>query len=114
MKTAIIVIISLVIGGLIGGLIGGFLAVGVGAGLGAGAGIVVGSQAGACLALETAKEQGMLSAGQVDQVIAGTVQKLRGKAGDVQGGPDWIGSEADCAKIIADLEKHAQEAQAAQ
>lgn len=109
MKTAIIVLVSLIIGGLVGG----FLAVGVGAGLGAGAGIVVGSQAGACLAVETAKDQGMLSAGQADQVIAGTVQKLRGKAGDVQGSPDWIGSEADCAKIIADLEKHAQEAQAA-
>ena len=32
-----------------------------------GAGIVVGSQAGACLAMESAKDQGLLSAEQIDQ-----------------------------------------------
>jgi hypothetical protein len=64
---------------LIGGAVGGFLALGFGAGLGAGAGIVVGSQAGACLALESAKDQDLLSAEQIDQVLAGAIGKIKSK-----------------------------------
>mgnify|MGYP003572963056 FL=1 len=105
MKTAIIAIVFL----LIGGAIGGFLAFGYGAGMGAGAGIVVGSQAGACLAVESAKDQGLLSAEQIDQVIGGAIGKIKGKA---QLPPDaelrWVGSEADCAAMVAELEKAAQ------
>jgi hypothetical protein len=62
MKTARIAIGFL----LIGAAIGGFLAVGFGASMGAGAGIVAGSQAGARLALESAKDQGLLSTEQID------------------------------------------------
>jgi len=100
MKTAIIAIVFL----LIGGAVGGFLALGYGAGMGAGAGIVVGSQAGACLAMESAKDQGLLSAAQIDQALAGAIGKIKGKA---QVPPDaefeWVGSEADCAAMIAEL-----------
>ncbi len=100
MKTAIIAIVFL----LIGGAVGGYLALGYGAGMGAGAGIVVGSQAGACLAMESAKDQGLLSAEQIDQVLAGAIGKIKGKA---QVPPDaefeWVGSEADCAAMIAEL-----------
>jgi hypothetical protein len=101
MKTAIILIVSL----LIGGAVGGFL----GLGMGSVTGIVVGSQAGACLAVETAKDQGLLTAEQVDQVIAGAIGKIKDKAAQP---PDaelqWVGSEADCAKMVAELEKAAQ------
>ena len=100
MKTAIIAIVFL----LIGGAVGGYLALGYGAGMGAGAGIVVGSQAGACLAMESAKDQGLLSAEQIDQALAGAIGKIKGKA---QVPPDaefeWVGSEADCAAMIAEL-----------
>jgi len=100
MKTAIIAIVFL----LIGGAIGGYMALGYGAGMGAGAGIVVGSQAGACLAMESAKDQGLLSAEQIDQALAGAIGKIKGKA---QVPPDaefeWVGSEADCAAMIAEL-----------
>ena len=100
MKTAIIAIVFL----LIGGAVGGYMALGYGAGMGAGAGIVVGSQAGACLAMESAKDQGLLSAEQIDQALAGAIGKIKGKA---QVPPDaefeWVGSEADCAAMIAEL-----------
>jgi hypothetical protein len=100
MKTALIAIVFL----LIGGAVGGFLALGFGAGLGAGAGIVVGSQAGACLAVESAKDQGLLSAEQIDQVLAGAIGKIKGKAElppDAE--PQWVGTAADCAAMIAEL-----------
>ena len=105
MKTAIIAISFL----LIGAVAGGFLALGVGAGMGAGAGIIVGSQAGACLAVESAKEEGLLTGEQIDQVLSGAIGKIRGSA---QTPPDakvqWIGSEADCSKMIADMKEAAQ------
>ncbi len=108
MKTAIIAIVFL----LIGGAVGGFLALGYGAGLGAGAGIVVGSQAGACLAMESAKDQGLLSAEQIDQVLVGAIGKIKGKS---QLPPDpelqWVGTESDCADMIAELETAAQRQQ---
>jgi hypothetical protein len=108
MKTAIIAIVVL----LIGGAIGGFLALGYGAGMGAGAGIVVGSQAGACLAMQSAKDQGLLSTEQIDQILAGAIGKIKGK---VQLPPDakfqWVDTEADCAAMISELEAAAQKQQ---
>ena len=100
MKTALIAIVFL----LIGGAVGGFLALGFGAGMGAGAGIVVGSQAGACLAVESAKDQGLLSAEQIDQVLAGAIGKIKSKSElppDAE--PQWVGTAADCAAMIAEL-----------
>jgi hypothetical protein len=101
MKTAIIAIVFL----LIGGAVGGFL----GLGMGSLTGVVAGSQAGACLAVETAKDQGLLTAEQVDQVIAGAIGKIKETAAQ---SPDedlqWVGGEADCAAMIAELEKAAQ------
>jgi hypothetical protein len=103
-KIAITAIISLIIGAVVGG----FLAMGIGAGMGAGAGIIVGSQAGACLAVETAKDKGLLSADESDQVIAGTVGKIKGKAQPPEDVSfQWVGSEADCARMIAEMEQQA-------
>jgi len=105
MKTAIVAIVFL----LIGAAIGGFLALGVGAGMGAGAGILVGSQAGACLAVESAKDQGLLTADQVDKVLSGAVGKIKGAAEPPPDAPfRWVGGEADCAKMIADMREAAQ------
>jgi hypothetical protein len=105
MKTTIIAIVFF----LIGAAAGGYLALGVGAGMGAGAGIVVGSQAGACLAVEAAKDKGLLSAEEIDQVIGDSVGKIKGKSqipADAE--VPWITSEADCAKMIAEMEMAAQ------
>ena len=76
MKGFIIAVIFLVIGGIGGGL----LALGMGAGLGAAGGLIVGSQAGVCLAMEMAKNDGLLTAEQIDKVIVDTVNTIRGKS----------------------------------
>jgi hypothetical protein len=108
MKTAILAIVFL----LIGGAVGAFLGIGFGAGMGAGGGIIVGSQAGACLALQAARDQGILSSSQVDTLIADTVGKIKGKsplASDLN--VPWVGGEADCARMIAEMDKGAQAGQ---
>ena len=101
MKSAIIAIVFL----LIGGAVGGFL----GLGMGSITGVVAGSQAGACLAVETAKEQGLLTSEQVDQVISGAIGKIKDKAAQPTDTElKWVGSEADCAAMVAELQKAVQ------
>ena len=90
---------------IIGGAAGGFMAFGVGAGLGAAGGLIVGSQAGVCFAMETAKSDGLLTAEQIDKVIADTVSSIRSKSsGDAAKDAEWIGSEKDCADMVAKME----------
>ena len=98
MKGFIIAVIFLIIGGAVAG----FLAIG----WGTVAGIAVGSQAGVCLAMETAKREGMLSAEQIDKVIADTVITIRGKASidEASNEIEWISSEKDCADMVAKME----------
>ena len=77
--------------------------------LGAGAGILVGSQAGACLAVEAAKDEGLLTVEQVNQVLDGAIGKIKGKAEVPADAPfQWVSGEADCARIIAEMESAAQ------
>ena len=102
MKGFIIAVIFLIIGGVAAG----FLALGVGTA----AGIAVGSQAGVCLAMETAKNDGLLTAEQVDKVIADTVNTIRGKSSaDVASELEWIHSEKDCADMVAKMEAETAE-----
>ena len=102
MKGFIIAVIFLIIGGAAAG----FLALGVGTA----AGIAVGSQAGVCLAMETAKNDGLLTAEQVDKVIADTVNTIRGKSSaDVASELEWISSEKDCADMVAKMEAETTE-----
>ena len=102
MKGFIIAVIFLIIGGVATG----FLALGVGTA----AGIAVGSQAGVCLAMETAKNDGLLTAEQVDKVIADTVNTIRGKSSaDVASELEWISSEKDCADMVAKMEAETTE-----
>ena len=102
MKGFIIAVIFLIIGGAAAG----FLALGVGTA----AGIAVGSQAGVCLAMETAKNDGLLTAEQVDKVIADTVNTIRGKSSvDVASELEWISSEKDCADMVAKMEAETAE-----
>jgi hypothetical protein len=105
MKTAILAIVFLLIGGVIGGLLG----VRYGAGMGAGGGLVVGSQAGACLALQTARDKGILSSGQVDTLIRDTVGKIKART-PLASDPNvpWVGSEADCGRMIAQMDRDTQ------
>lgn len=96
MKTFFTMLIPLVIGGVAGG----FLALVFGAVGGGVAGLV----AGACVTVEIAKEEGMLSGAQADQLVRDTVARINTKArGLEKKGFEW--GEADCAKLVADLEK---------
>ena len=102
MKGFIIALIFLIIGGVAAG----FLALG----MGTAAGIAVGSQAGVCLAMETAKNDGLLTAEQVDKVIADTVNTIRGKSSaDIASELEWISSEKDCADMVAKMEAETAE-----
>ncbi len=96
MKIFIIAIVFLIIGG-IGGVV-------VGTGLGTAGGLIVGSQAGACFAMEKAKDDGMLTSEQIDKILKGTVSAIKGKSSDTAENADWISSEKDCASMIAKLE----------
>ncbi len=101
MKGFLIAVIFLIIGGAIGGF--------VALGLGSVAGLVTGSQAGVCLAVETAKSNGMLTAEQVDKVITDTVNSIRSKSSADAGKEiKWISSEKDCAEMVADITKSLQ------
>ncbi|MCG6896807.1 MAG: hypothetical protein LJE61_05155 [Thiocapsa sp.] len=102
MKTAILALICL----LIGSAIGGFLALGFGAGIGAANGLVIGSQAGVCLAVETAEEQGLVSdPAQSDALIAAAVAKIRDKSGAVpaEAGLEWIHTADQCRDMVRQL-----------
>ncbi|WP_373510910.1 hypothetical protein [Thiocapsa sp.] len=102
MKTTILALIFL----LVGSAVGGFLALGFGAGMGAASGLVIGSQAGVCLAVETAQEKGLVTdPGQIDALIATTIGKIREQSGAVpaEAGLEWISNAAQCRDIVREL-----------
>ena len=105
-KSFIIAVVFL----LIGAVAGGFVALSIGTDMGTGAGLVVGSQAGACLAVEAAKDRGLLTAEQIDEVLNGAIAKIAGGA-ELPGKAKLVGSEADCAKMIADLQEEVRKQQ---
>jgi len=101
MKGFLIAVIFLIIGAAAGG----YFAVGVGAGLGAAGGLIVGSQAGVCFAMETAKSDGLLTAEQIDKVIADTITTIRSKSPDAAASDiKWISGEKDCADMVEKME----------
>lgn len=100
MKSLLLVLLGIVIGA-IGGFIGGG-ALGVGAG--AGVGIATGLQAGACLTLEAAREDGLITAEQEPGLLAAAAQQIASE--DLPEGPDT--SDIDCAEVVAQL-RSAQE-----
>jgi hypothetical protein len=103
MKTVVIALIFFIIGGVLGG----FAALAFGVGFGAASGLVMGTQAGACMAVDAAKNQGLLSGDGADRVIAETVARIKRRAGNVpeQAKMEWVRNAADCARIIADMDK---------
>ena len=78
----------------------------MGTGVDAGAGVATGLAAGACSALESAKDQGLVTDAQFDEVLRGAVAKI---AGNVELPPEaeLADSAAECEKVIADLQKAA-------
>jgi hypothetical protein len=104
MKLAITAILSLIAGGLIGA----YLAFGAGMNVGGVGGFVAGAQGGACLALESAREKGLIPAGQIDGVIAAAIGKIKAQAQiPAEKQPKWVASEADCSMMLADMRRAA-------
>ncbi len=104
MKSFLLVVVGLVVGSVFGFFGGGV----VGVGAGAGVGIVTGLQAGACLTLEAAREQDMITAGQEPAILAAAATAFSSEEPpDGPDGPDT--SNIDCAKIVTALRNAAVE-----
>ena len=101
MKTALLILVGVLIGGLLGFFGGG--AIGLGAG--AGVGIVTGLKAGACLTLEAARGEGLITAEQEPALLAAAARQLASETRPE--GPDTSG--IDCAEVLAELRKASAE-----
>jgi len=104
MKTTILAIIFLLIGGMIGALLG--------VRFGAEGALVAGSQAGACLALQTVHDMGILPSGQMDAAVRHTVGKIKTRT-PLASDPNisWVDSEVDCVQTIVKMGRETQAGQ---
>jgi hypothetical protein len=102
MKTFLVFVLGLIIGG-VGGLFGGGL---LGVGLGTGAGVATGLQAGACMAVEAARENGMISSEQIGEVFAAIGESMKAQI-DLSG-IDLADSDAECRQVVADIKAAAE------
>lgn len=111
MKGLLLFLLGGTLGGVAGVLGGGL----IGTGVGAGAGIATGMQAGACLTIEAAREKGLISAGQVDEIFAAAAQSMAATAGDLQAGTEWkadgdfADTDAECRALVARLQRKVAE-----
>ena len=103
MRTTILVIISL----LVGASVGGVMTLGFGWGMGAASGMLMGTQAGVCLAVETAHRQGMMDAAKLDALVAASVAHIRAKGSSVplQTEIEWVQDAAGCTKLVEQLDR---------
>ncbi len=102
MKSFLLVVVGIVIGA-VASLLLAPMAVGVGAGVG----ILTGLKAGACLTVEAAKAEGLINAQQVDQILRAAGKQIA-STGAADNEVGLTGSDAECAKVVADLKKAAQ------
>ncbi|MBK0399027.1 hypothetical protein H0I76_07485 [Limibaculum sp. M0105] len=86
---------------LAGLIIGGGLSFIVATGIGAGVGVATGLMAGACMTAESAKELGLITPEQVDQVLNAAVEQIT--ANQLAEADKISGSDAGCQKVISDL-----------
>jgi len=111
MKSLLLFLLGGVLGGAVGVLGGGL----IGTGVGAGAGIVTGMQAGACLTIEAAKEKGLITAAQVDDIFAAAARSMAAAAGDLTAGSerttgtDFADTDAECRAFVAQLKQKVAE-----
>ena len=103
MRTTVVVIISI----LVGASFGGVMTLGFGWGIGAASGMLVGTQAGVCLAVETARKQGALETAALDAVVATSIAHIRAQGTSVpmQTEIEWVSDAAGCAKLVEQLDQ---------
>jgi hypothetical protein len=105
MKTFLVFIL----GAIVGGIACIVLASGLFTGIGAGFGIATGLQAGACLTAEAAREQGLITTEQVDEVLVAAGKLITSE--EYAGTATASGSDLDCEKVVAQLKEAAKKAE---
>lgn len=96
MGKAILSVLFLVVGLLIGGVVGLFAL-----GAATGVGVATGLSAGICATMQAAQEEGLLNAGQIDQVMTRAADDLRDLRGKDDGeGEEITGTIAQCAGVM--------------
>lgn len=102
MKSFLLVVVGTVIGA-----VASLLLAPVAVGVGAGVGVATGLRAGACLTVEAAKEKGLITAAQVDEVLRAAGKQIA-STGAADNEIGLTGGDAECAKVVAELKKAAQ------
>jgi hypothetical protein len=100
MRSFLLILLGFVIGGVLGVLGGGALGLGAGAGVG----IVTGLKAGACMTLEAAREEGVITADQESGLLAAAARMIASE--ELPDGPDTTG--IDCAAVVAEIRSAAE------
>ena len=98
MKTALLVLLGILVGGVIGVAGGGV----IGTGLGVGAGIVTGLKAGACFTVEAAKEHGLITSEQIGDIFVAVSRSMDANFDPATAGGFPI-SDAQCQQVVADM-----------
>ncbi len=105
MKNFLIFLLGAVVGGIASFAIASVLFTGIGAGVG----VATGLQAGACLTVEAAKDQGLITAEQVDEILIAAVKQIASE--EYAGAATAPSSDLDCEKVVAQLKEAAKKAE---
>ncbi|MTW20149.1 hypothetical protein [Allochromatium palmeri] len=103
MRMTIVAIILL----LVGACVGGVMTLAFGWNIGAASGMVVGTQAGVCLAVETARRQGVMDEAELNALVATSIAHIRaeGESVPLQTEIDWVEDAAGCTKLVEQLDQ---------
>jgi hypothetical protein len=97
-----------VVGLVVGLVIGAFVGLNFGGGAMMGAGVATGLSAGICSTVQAAQEEGLLTPGQVDQVLDRAARDVAEMA-SIQPGETIVGGAADCAAVLDQLKAGASQ-----
>ncbi len=98
-------VVTGLIGLVVGAVLGLVAAASLGGGAMMGAGVAAGLSAGICSVVKAAQDEGIMSAGQVDQVLSRAAADLGGKL-ELAEGEQIVGAAAECQKVLDALAKH--------
>ena len=99
-----------IVGTLVGALASFVLVSGLMTGVGAGVGIATGVKAGACMTVEAARDRGLLTAEQVDEVLSAAGSSISAAQPDAVTEGSGL-TEQECRQLIAKMKADAQSAQ---
>lgn len=103
MKSFLLVLLGLVIGAIAGVFVLSPFILGIGTGVG----VATGLKAGACLTVEAAKEAGLITAEQVDEVLSAAIQTIA--SAEIEGATELSNGDAACAKVVEELKAAASQ-----